>query len=387
MISDLLNQLRLLWTVLAKGPRLGTDFLRTTNRRFCNSPDKIIGWFDGYPSYYLLAPPLLSRPAMSALTTRLMSVYQWRKLPDFISLAVSGDCDCSCEHCSFTSMTDPDARRLSTAEWKAVLRQAQELGAATIAFVGGEPLLRPDLCELIASVDKERSQAVLFTNGCTLAERASELRRAGLTAVLVGIDAANARDNDLRKSAPGAFGRAVAGIAAARRQGLLVGINAVARPEDLRRGTLPELFELGRELRVNQVLLFDAVPTGRYAGCDLVWSPAELEEIVQLCGDYQRRPGYPGIHCYAYLKSHRSIGCGGGVNQLYIAPHGEVYPCDFDPTSVGNVRGAPLHVLWDRFAGRGYACTALEGCRRQKRSGTWSLTGEVQRGPVAAELP
>ena len=59
-------------------------------------------------------------------------------------------------------------------------------------LVGGEPLLRSDLPEIIASVDKSRSTVVLLTNGWHLAERAPELGRAGTPGVfsfsrLVGI--------------------------------------------------------------------------------------------------------------------------------------------------------------------------------------------------------
>jgi MoaA/NifB/PqqE/SkfB family radical SAM enzyme len=116
------------------------------------------------------------------------------------------------------------------------------------------------------------------------------------------------------------------------------------------------------------VILFDAVPTGSYAGRqDLNPAPGELEAIIELSAEYQRRRGYPGIHCYAYSKSHRGIGCAGGVSQLYVGPKGEVCPCDFDPRSVGNVREAPLHVLWDRFAEQGWTSSALDGCRRQRR--------------------
>jgi MoaA/NifB/PqqE/SkfB family radical SAM enzyme len=367
-MNTLLDRLRLLKTLLVKGPRLGSDFLDLTNRRFLNSPSKIIGWSRGYPSYYLLSPPLLSRPAMNSLTTRIMSLYQWRKLPDFISLALTDACNCSCEHCSVTSQTRPEGEPLTTEEWRGVLRQAQELGVATVSFVGGEPLLRDDLCELVAAVDKDLSQAVLFSNGGLLADRARALRKAGLTSVLVGIDSPDPDKHDKRKAAPGAFSRAVAGLEAARREGLLTGISAVVRPEDLADGTAVRLFELGRELRVNQVLLFDAVSTGNYARRDdLTWGAAELESIIELCADYQRRPGYPGIHSYTYHKSHRGIGCAGGVSQLYVGPQGEVNPCDFDPLSMGNVRDAPLHVLWDRFAARGYDCSSLEGCRRQKK--------------------
>jgi MoaA/NifB/PqqE/SkfB family radical SAM enzyme len=117
-------------------------------------------------------------------------------------------------------------------------------------------------------------------------------------------------------------------------------------------------------------MLFDAVPTGNYRDrADLAWGDPQLEAIVEACADYQRRADYPGVHCYAYSKSHRGIGCAGGVSQLYVSARGEVCPCDFDPASVGNVREAPLHALWDRFSTAGRTCSALDGCRRQKAVG------------------
>lgn len=377
-----LNRLRFYWAMLTKGSRLGNDFLDATNRRFCNSGSKIIGWHRGCPSYYLLAPPMLSRPALNGLTTRIMSVYQWRKLPDYAGLAVTDACNCGCEHCSATSMTAPGAptQLLSTGEWKGVIRQAQDLGVSTVAFVGGEPLMREDVAELVASVDADRSQAILFSNGWFLAERARELSRAGLTSVLVSLDAADPAEHDRRKALAGCFDRAVAGIEAARRSGLLVGISSVVRPEDVRSGALGRLCDLGKRLRVNQLMFFDAVPTGNYERrTDLAWSDPQLEEIIDATAAYQRRADYPGVHCYAYSKSHRGLGCAGGVSQLYVSAGGNVCPCDFDPSSVGNVREAPLHVLWDRFSEAGRACSALDGCRRQKASGPLRVAGCERR--------
>jgi MoaA/NifB/PqqE/SkfB family radical SAM enzyme len=263
-----------------------------------------------------------------------------------------------------------------------VIRQVQDLGVSTVSFVGGEPLLREDLCELVASVDPDRSQAILFTNGWALADRARDLARAGLTSVLVSLDAADAAEHDRRKALPGAFEGAVAGIAAARRQKLLVGLASVVRPGDVESGALGRVCDLGRDLRVNQVLFFDAVPTGNYAQRpDLSWADPQLQQIVDACAAYQARDDYPGVHSYTYSKSHRGVGCAGGVSQLYVSARGEVCPCDFDPSSVGNVREAPLHVLWDRFSAAGRSCSSLEGCRRQKATAAPRLASGCERRP------
>jgi MoaA/NifB/PqqE/SkfB family radical SAM enzyme len=263
---------------------------------------------------------------------------------------------------------------LGTDELKDVIRQVQELGAATITLVGGEPLLREDLCDIVRSVDPQLSQVVLFSNGTHLAERARALKQAGLTSVVVALDAASPEEHDRRKGEAGAFERALAGIAAARKQKLLVGISAVARPADLEDGGLVRLFELGRRLKVNQILVFDAVATCGQQ--DPGWSKAQLGALVDLCASYQRKQGYPGIHAYAYSKSHRSIGCAGGVTYFYVSAQGEVCPCDFDASSVGNVREAPLFELWERFNQRGITCSSLCGCRLQPATNT--------RAPISA---
>jgi MoaA/NifB/PqqE/SkfB family radical SAM enzyme len=359
--GSLWNSLRYAWLMARRGPHFGADFLQLTNRRFCNGPDKVIGWSRGYPSYYLLAPPVLSRPAMNSLTTRLMSLYQWRKLPDLISVAVTAECNLRCEFCSYEAMRRPGTAPLRTDELKSVIRQAQDLGVSTINLVGGEPLLRPDVTDLIASVDKDLSQVILFTNGTHLAERARELRQAGLTSVIVALDAARPEEHDRRKGQSQAFARAVAGIAAARKQKLLVGISTVVQPDDVASCEMEAVFALGKQLGVNQVLVLDAVARDGRA----LWTAPQLQALVERCADYQRRKDYPGIHAYAYSKSARGIGCAGGVSHFYVSPHGEVCPCDFDPCSVGNVRNNPLHVLWDRFGERGQACSSLDGCRRQ----------------------
>jgi hypothetical protein len=58
-----------------------------------------------------------------------------------------------------------------------------------ISLSGGEPLLHPDLDEVVRSVHARGLQPVVFTNGLLLdAERLDRLARAGLTALAIRID-------------------------------------------------------------------------------------------------------------------------------------------------------------------------------------------------------
>ncbi len=69
----------------------------------------------------------------------------------------------------FTPMERVD-RSLDTTEWKKILSEAWEWGIPHVVFTGGEPTLRPDLCELIQYAESLGQVTGLITDGFRLAE-------------------------------------------------------------------------------------------------------------------------------------------------------------------------------------------------------------------------
>lgn len=254
---------------------------------------------------------------------------------------------------------------MSTAQVGKVIREAQDLGISVLNFVGGEPLLRKDLPEIIATVDRERTTTVLFTNGTLLAERAAKLRRAGLDSVYVSIDAADPETHDRFRGSPGLYLQAVQGIGRALDLGFSVGISATLTPESYRRGEMARLVELGRRLGVHEVLFFDAMPSGRYGGrLDLVDDHGWVEEMIQAAGPYNRDPGYPGILVWAYASGYRAVGCACGTSYFYVSPYGDVMSCDFNHAVFGNVLSTPLWQVWDSLTSREeFREAAWGGCK------------------------
>jgi len=72
------------------------------------------------------------------------------------------------------------------------------LGTTVVSMSGGEPLMHPDLDEIIAHVRKHRMMAGMITNGYLLtAERIQRLNRAGLEHLQISID--NVMPDDVSK--------------------------------------------------------------------------------------------------------------------------------------------------------------------------------------------
>ena len=139
-----------------------------------------------------------------------------------LRLSVTDRCNLRCAYCmpeeDYTWL--PRESILSFEELTRLAGIFAALGASRIRLTGGEPLLRnelPDLVARLASVP-EVTDIALTTNGLLLAERASALKRAGLSRVTVSLDTLDpARFRALTRSARHAD--VLAGIAAAREAG------------------------------------------------------------------------------------------------------------------------------------------------------------------------
>jgi cyclic pyranopterin phosphate synthase len=137
------------------------------------------------------------------------------------------------------------------------------LGIREVRFTGGEPLLRPDLADIIAATAalEPRPEISLTTNVIGLDRRAAGLRAAGLDRINVSLD--TLRPEVFRKlTRRDRLDDVLAGLAAAAAAGLTaVKVNAVLM-RDLNDDEAPELLayclERGYELRFIEQMPLDA---------------------------------------------------------------------------------------------------------------------------------
>src|SRR5260370_7736238 len=110
-------------------------------------------------------------------------------------------------HCVYCSNPLDFARHhdaLDTADWRRVLREAEQLGVVQVNLTGGEPLLRADLEHLIEEARALDLYTNLITSGIPLErERLLRFRRLGLDNVQVSIqDAPPAQAHPIARLAP-----------------------------------------------------------------------------------------------------------------------------------------------------------------------------------------
>jgi len=139
-------------------------------------------------------PLKLQHAVKSTMLPALLDRYG--RLFNYARIALNERCNLRCTYCMPEEGIDfqPPEKLLSKNEVSRLVRVLAAAGVNKIRFTGGEPTLRKDLPELIATslhtpgVD----QVFLTTNGLLLHRVADELKRSGLTGLNISLDSLHA---------------------------------------------------------------------------------------------------------------------------------------------------------------------------------------------------
>jgi cyclic pyranopterin phosphate synthase len=155
-----------------------------------------------------------------------------------LRISVMDRCNFRCPYCMPEDKYHKDFQflrsdeRLSFAEIVRVANIFAGLGVHKLRITGGEPLLRPDLPELIAELFaiKGIDDIALTTNGILLAQQAAALKAAGLDRVTVSLDSLDPEVFRVMSGGRGSLERVLEGIREAELAGLSpIKVNAVVK--------------------------------------------------------------------------------------------------------------------------------------------------------------
>ncbi|HDQ72157.1 MAG TPA: radical SAM protein [Chloroflexi bacterium] len=171
-------------------------------------------------------------------------------------------CNLRCIHCH-ASGGQPAPDELSTREGKRLLDDLAQVDAFRImVYTGGEPLTRPDIFELLDYSHKLGFVNLLATNATLIDEAtARRLRQVGVVGAAVGLDGPSAETHNRIRNTPDAFQRAMAGIQALQKAGILLQINVTAMAHNV--DVLEDLIEFSDNLHVSLLLMYQLATIGR----------------------------------------------------------------------------------------------------------------------------
>src|SRR5947207_2193338 len=151
-----------------------------------------------------------------------------RRFPLVLMLEPLHACNLTCTGCGrIREYSQSIKEKLSVAE---CLASVDECGAPIVSICGGEPMIYPDLGQLVRGILKRRKHIYLCTNGMFIQKRLHEFKPTSRFFFNVHLDGLE-ETHDKAVERRGVFAAAVAGIRAAKKAGFLVCTNTTIYKE------------------------------------------------------------------------------------------------------------------------------------------------------------
>ena len=288
-------------------------------------------------------PPIPGR-AFDRLVKSQFNARIGKNIPDQVTISITEECPNRCIHCALPDTENKAA--LPPEVVKDVIDQVIGMGTTLIIFDGGEPMMYPELAEVVRHVDPDKAIVTVFTSGTGLTmELAESLKVAGLFAVNVSIDSPHREEHDRMRGRIGVFDDALAAIKNSLAAGMFVDIYVVLSPMNIH--DLKEFYSLAVETGVHELSFYEIVPTGRWIDHETdVLSDAD-REILDSFVKWAANDGR--VRVFSIPHAMEKIGCFAGKRWLHVTPQGDVLPCACIPIPYGNIREEGIETIWKRI--------------------------------------
>lgn len=252
-------------------------------------------------------------------------------------------CNLACEHCSIKRFQGKkEGRYFTIADVKELARQADEMGLARLVITGGEPLVFKDFDELVAAIDPKKFYINCDTNGWLLDEKkAKHLKSIGVDRIQLSIDSLDSDEHDKFRNAKGSHARAMKAVDIALDAGLGIFIQTVVTKRRVRSDEFIKFIEYFNKKGVG-VFVSYAKPVGSWEGnFDVLVDKDDMKYMEELEKKYK-------VFTHLTPAYGLNMGCIAVKGMISVTQYGDVLPCPYIHTSIGNVFEEPLKDIIQR---------------------------------------
>src|ERR1700760_1114717 len=177
------------------------------------------------------------------------------KFPLIVELEPLFQCNLACAGCG--KIQHPEATLRQRMPVEKAIGAIEECGAPMVSIAGGEPLIHPEIDEIVRQLVKRKKFVYLCTNALLLEKKLDKFTPSPYFSWAVHIDGLKER-HDESVSRDGVFDKAVAAIKAAKAAGFRVTTNTTFFPQDSPETVRSVLDFLNDELEVDQMMISPA---------------------------------------------------------------------------------------------------------------------------------
>jgi len=291
-----------------------------------------------------------------------------KRIPVRVNFLVTKFCNLSCFYCYAEDILNKkDVQEFSLEELKDIVDQVYETGCRWINILGGEPLLRDDIEELIDYMKQKGILVEMTTNGYFIKKRISALKKIDHLAISLDGDK---KSNDHARGED-SFEKIVKGVECAVQNGIKVRIHATLSKRTMANESLEFLSDFCKKHNIQFNYSENGLPGIEDMDPDFLLSETETLEFYK---SYKglKKAGHPILSSdiaveyvdkwplrrktTIYKKDLPNIPqdsyypCSLGRTQCFISADGNVYPCSKRWGYGINIRHGGFQKAWDHLS-------------------------------------
>lgn len=274
-----------------------------------------------------------------------------------VCLEITDICPLNCLHCSGVCGSSSQ-NKLSLNHGKKIINELSSIGCEILEISGGEPLIHPDLTQIVRYAERSDLETILYTSGYRLGcNVAKKLKQSGLRKVIFNLQGAHPDTHDALTQVKGSFKHVKDAIKTVKSLDFWVGAHFVPMKRNYRE--FKKFLGLCHDLEVDEVGILRFVPQGRGQTheASLKLSIKEFEEfnrdLTELTSKHSNpniRVGRPIDFRHLFDSSILKSDCDAGISRCLITPDGKVFPCPAFKQQkqyvAGDVKNRSLHEIW-----------------------------------------
>jgi AdoMet-dependent heme synthase len=274
-----------------------------------------------------------------------------------ISWNTTNRCNMHCKHC-YRDAGEEYKEELNTEEAKNLIKEIAKAGFRILIFSGGEPLMRPDIFDLVEYASKHKLRPVFGSNGTLITrEIANRLKAAGTMGIGISLDSLDIIKHNSFRGFDNAWEEAVKGMKNCKEAGLNFQIHTTVM--DWNYEEILDITNFAVKLGAAAHHIFFIVPTGRAVSMKGEFiDPYQYEELLKNIVTKQKEvsievkptcaPQFMRIANEMDVKLRFTKGCLAGISYCIISPKGDVQPCAYLNLPIDNIRNKPFSEIWEK---------------------------------------
>jgi AdoMet-dependent heme synthase len=234
-----------------------------------------------------------------------------------------------------------------------------------ITISGGEPLLHPNLKEIIEFwLQMGGRDTVITTNGLLITEEwASYFKNLTNFRIQVSLDSLDPLAHDAFRGHKGAYSQAVKAVRILKKANVSVSIRCTINPSNI--SIMEEMVKFGIAESIDRFAIGFVVADGRALKNKLYHTKSskkealeELKRLRLLYSDKIAIENTDPLQCHMGFINLEGIdpfdkllfgGCNAGISGFYCSSHGLITPCSFLPVEILNANNYDLSYMMEKY--------------------------------------